>query len=64
MALQKEDIEQLFGEIENQGFGYWIENYGFNDKEKDPKLVELCEKASEAMGNLKRHLQEQGVEIC
>lgn len=63
MALSEEDKDQLFGEIDNEGFGYWIQNYGFNDKEKDPSLVELCENASEAMNKLQEYLREQGVEI-
>lgn len=63
MALTEEDKDQLFGEIDNEGFGYWIQNYGFNDEEKDPKLVELCEKAREAMDNLQKYMREQGVEI-
>lgn len=66
MALTEEDKEQLFGEIENQGFGYWVQHYGYDErylKDRDPKLKELCEKAREAMDNLETYLQEVGVEI-
>jgi len=63
MALTEEDKEQLFGEIENEGFGYWVQNYGFDEKDKDPKLVELCEKASDAMNELQSYLREQDIEV-
>lgn len=67
MALTEEDKKQLFGEIENQGFGYWVQNYGYDErflKNRDLKLKELCDKARESMDNLNEYLREQGVEIC
>jgi hypothetical protein len=55
IKLSEEEAEQLFGEIDNQGFGYWVEHYGY-DGEKDPELVKLCEKASEAMSKLREYI--------
>ena len=26
IKLSQEEAEQLFGEIDNQGFGYWVEH--------------------------------------
>lgn len=65
MALTEEDKEQLFGEIENEGLGYWVQNYGYSEKRlegEDEKLKDLCEKAREAMDNLDSYLREIGVE--
>lgn len=55
IKLSEEEAEQLFGEIENQGFGYWVEHYGY-DGEGDPELVKLCDEASFAMGKLREHI--------
>jgi hypothetical protein len=55
IKLSEEEAEQLFGEIDNQGFGYWVEHYGY-DGEEDPELVKLCEEASEAMSKLREHI--------
>ena len=27
--MNYEDAEQLFGEIDNEGLGYWVQNYGY-----------------------------------
>ena len=65
MALTEEDKDQLYGEIENEGFGYWVQNYGYNEDRlegSDEKLKELCEKARDAMNNLNSYLREIGVE--
>jgi hypothetical protein len=56
IKLSQEEAEQLFGEIDNQGFGYWIENYGYNGEE-DPELVQLCKEADEAMSKLRKHIE-------
>jgi len=55
-GLTKEQAEQLFGEIDNEGLGYWVSNYGFKDTEADPKLAALCSKAKSAMDELEAHL--------
>lgn len=55
IKLSQEEAEQLFGEIENQGFGYWVEHYGY-DGEEDPELVELCKQARVAMSKLREHI--------
>jgi hypothetical protein len=55
IKLSKEEAEQLFGEIDNQGFGYWVENYGY-DGEEDPELVSLCTQADIAMSHLREYI--------
>jgi len=59
--LSKETKEDLYGQIENQGFGYWIQNYGYKGDE-DVELVELCIKARRMMNKLQKRLNELGVE--
>lgn len=55
VLLSEEEAEQLFGEIDNEGLGYWVQHYGYKGEE-DPKLKELCEKAKEAMNALESHI--------
>jgi hypothetical protein len=55
IKLSQEEAEQLFGEIDNEGFGYWVEHYGY-DGEEDPELVKLCDEASFAMNKLREHI--------
>ena len=55
IKLSEEEAEQLFAEIENQGFGYWVEHYGYNGEE-DPELVKLCKEADEAISKLREHI--------
>lgn len=55
--LNEEEREQIAGEIDNDGFGYWIQQYGYNE-DKDPKLKDLCAKAREAMNTLDRYLND------
>ncbi len=56
VLLSEEEAEQLFGEIDNEGLGYWVQHYGYKGEE-DPKLKELCEKAKEAMNALESHIE-------
>lgn len=55
VLLSEEEAEQLWGEIENQGFGYWVLEYGYKE-DTDPKLKELSEKAEKAMTELKAYI--------
>jgi len=61
-VLPEETKEQLFGEIENQGFGYWIQNYGYKGEE-DEELAVLCVEAKRLMNKVQQRLIELGVEI-
>lgn len=54
IKLSEEEVEQLVGEIDNEGFGYWVEHYGYNGE--DPELVQLCKEAKEAMSKLREHI--------
>ena len=60
MPLSTEDKEQLFVEIDNEGLGYWVQNYGYKGDD-DPKLKDLCEKARKAMDNLEKYLEEEDI---
>lgn len=55
IKLSEEQAEQLFDEIANQGFGYWVEHYGY-DGEEDPDLQFLCEEADAAMAKLNSYV--------
>lgn len=54
--ISEEEAKQLWSEIENQGLGYWVLEYGYEGS--DTKLIELNNKAQEAMKALRAHLQE------
>lgn len=56
IILSQEEAEQLFAEIDNEGFGYWVENYGYKGEE-DPDLQYLCEDAKAAMKKLDKYIQ-------
>lgn len=56
IVMSQEGAEQLWGEIENQGFGYWVLEYGYDEAE-DPKLAELSKKAKKAMKKLDKHIR-------
>lgn len=55
IKLSEEEAEQLFGEIDNEGFGYWVQEYGYKE-ETDPELVKLCDEAKFAMDKLREHI--------
>lgn len=56
IKLSQEEAEQLFAEIDNEGFGYWVENYGYKGEE-DLDLQYLCEDAKAAMKKLDKYIQ-------
>lgn len=60
--FDEDDISRLYGEIESEGLGYWIQNYGYVG-DKDPVLRKLCERAKSAMRLVKRRLIDLGVEV-
>ena len=55
IKLSQEEAEQLFAEIDNEGFGYWVEHYGYKGEE-DPELEELCKEAKAAMSKLQKYI--------
>lgn len=61
IKLSKEEAEQLFSEIDNQGFGYWVENYGYEsseEEEEDHQLSHLCYEAKKAMKELNMYIED------
>lgn len=60
--LSEKTKDQLFGEIDNQGFGYWLQHYGYKGEEDD-ELVVLCVKARRLMNKVEKRLRDLGVEI-
>lgn len=55
IKLSEEEAEQLWGEIESEGFGYWVQEYGY-DGEEDLELVQLCKEARASMNKLREHI--------
>ena len=53
--MNLEDAEQLFGEIDNEGLGYWVQNYGYNGEDKE--LERLCKEARIALNALDDYLE-------
>ena len=53
--MEYEEAEDLFGEIDNEGLGYWAMNYGYEGEDKE--LERLCEEARKALNNLDAYLQ-------
>ena len=58
--LTEEQKEQIGVEIDNEGLGYWVQNYG-NFEGEDQQLKELIQKAKEAMDKLESYLYEQDI---
>ena len=58
--LTEEQKEQIGAEIDNEGLGYWVQNYG-NFEGDDQQLKELIQKAKEAMDKLESYLYEQDI---
>lgn len=56
--LPEDEVEQLYGEIENQGFDYWVQQYG---KVSDPELQKLVNKTRDALNELEEVFIELGV---
>lgn len=54
--LSEEEAEQLWNEIEAEGFGYWVQHYGYKE-EADPDLQYLCEDAKAALNKLEKYVQ-------
>lgn len=53
--MDYEEAKDLWGEIENQGFGYWIQNYGYEGENKE--LERLSKEAQIAMDALDDHIR-------
>lgn len=56
IKLSEEEAEQLWSEIENEGFGYWVQHYGYEGTE-DPELIQLCKQAKQALNKLDMYTQ-------
>jgi hypothetical protein len=61
--VTSEDADQLSGEIDNEGFGYWIQHYGTGSLNPYPELVKLADKACTAMNKLEEALIDAGVPL-
>lgn len=55
ISLSVEDAEQLWGEIENEGFGYWVLHYGYDGDNEELKA--LSEKARKHLKKLNNVIQ-------
>lgn len=55
--LSQEEAEQIAGEIENEGFSYWItEGYAESALKDHPELLELAVKAKNALDAIENAL--------
>lgn len=61
--VSEEDANQLFGEIDNQGFDYWLTNYASSSKElqKYPELYKMALEAAEAIDKVEDAFVEEGI---
>ncbi len=50
------DAEELWCEIESEGFGYWVQHYGYK-KNKDEELKRLSKEAKLALNKLDTYMQ-------
>ncbi len=55
IILDYDDAEQLFNEIDNEGLGYWVQNYGY--KGEDKELERLCQEARTALNKLDAYVE-------
>ena len=53
--MDYEEAEQLWGEINNEGLGYWVQNYGYEGD--DTELERLSKEAQVAMDALDDHIR-------
>lgn len=53
--MNYEEAEQLWSEIDNEGLGYWVQNYGY--KGEDKELQRLCKEARAALTALDCYLE-------
>lgn len=59
--MTDEQKEQIAGEIENQGFDYWITNYGVSSLKKNnapQEIIDLTEKTANLLEQLETWLLE------
>jgi hypothetical protein len=58
MSKRINDPEQIAAEIDNQGFGYWIQNYGESSLKEQgaDELAELAKQTCELMNKLEKEL--------
>lgn len=58
--LSEEEARQIAGEIENEGFSYWIEEgYAESALKDHPYLLDLAVKAKKALGDIENALMSE-----
>jgi len=60
--LSEEAKEQLFAEIDSEGLGYWVQNYGYKGDE-DALLKEITSEGKRVLNKIKKRLNELGIDI-
>ena len=53
--MEAKEALQLFAEIDNEGLGYWVQNYGYHGRDKE--LKSLCREVQKAMDALDGYIQ-------
>ena len=61
--ISKEDRDQLFGEIDNQGFEYWLVNYADSSVElqKYPELHKKAIAAAKVIEDIEKLFMQEGI---
>jgi len=62
--MTEEQKDQIAGEIDNEGFDYWLQNYASSSLPENnaPKhIIEAAEKAAEALENCEQLFIEEGL---
>lgn len=61
--VSDEDKEQLFGEIDNQGFEYWLVNYASSSEElkRYPELYEKAIAAAKVIEDIENEFMEADI---
>jgi hypothetical protein len=64
--MTKAEKEQIAGEIENQGFEYWLINYASSslpENNAPQKLIDIAKKASDALELAETAFEAEGLFI-
>lgn len=63
IKVTEADANQLYGEIENQGFEYWLVNYasGSAELKKYPELYRIATDTAEAIRKAEDAFEDAGI---
>lgn len=62
--MTEENKEQIYAEIDGEGFGYWVQNYAtssLKSQNSPENLIELAENAKKALDALEQGLRAENI---